>query len=87
MLAATTACAPISHKPRRALPTSARTNCRAHCIRSRPNPFDANLSEFAVANELRNGLVVGQLHSAAGDVERLGIVLGKGSAGKATVLA
>jgi polar amino acid transport system substrate-binding protein len=34
---------------------------------------------FAVANELRNGLMVGQLPSAAGDVEQLGIVLNKGS--------
>ena len=34
---------------------------------------------FAVANELRNGLMVGQLPSAAGDVEQLGIVLDKGS--------
>ncbi len=35
---------------------------------------------FSVANELRNGLMVGQLPSAAGDVEQLGIVLDKGSA-------
>ena len=35
---------------------------------------------FAVANELRNGLMVGQLPSASGDVEQLGIVLDKGSA-------
>ncbi len=35
---------------------------------------------FAVANELRNGLMVGQLPSAAGDLEQLGIVLDKGSA-------
>jgi polar amino acid transport system substrate-binding protein len=34
---------------------------------------------FAVANELRNGLMVGQLPSAAGNVEQLGIVLDKGS--------
>src|ERR1700704_1692511 len=34
---------------------------------------------FAVANELRNGLMVGQLPSAADDVEQLGIVLDKGS--------
>ena len=34
---------------------------------------------FAVANELRNGLMVGQLPSAANDVEQLGIVLDKGS--------
>jgi polar amino acid transport system substrate-binding protein len=34
---------------------------------------------FAVANELRNGLMVGQLPSASGDVEQLGIVLDKGS--------
>jgi len=34
---------------------------------------------FAVANELRNGLMVGQLPSAGGDVEQLGIVLDKGS--------
>ena len=34
---------------------------------------------FAVANELRNGLMVGQLPSAPGDVERFGIVLDKGS--------
>ena len=34
---------------------------------------------FAVANELRNGLMVGQLPSALGDVERFGIVLDKGS--------
>jgi polar amino acid transport system substrate-binding protein len=35
---------------------------------------------FAVANELRNGLMVGQLPSVSGDVEQLGIVLDKGSA-------
>jgi polar amino acid transport system substrate-binding protein len=35
---------------------------------------------FAVANELRDGLMVGQLPSAPGDVEQLGIVLDKGSA-------
>ena len=35
---------------------------------------------FAVANELRDGMMVGQLPSAAGDVEQLGIVLDKGSA-------
>src|SRR3954469_2666109 len=35
---------------------------------------------FAVANELRNGLMVGQLPSISGDVEQLGIVLDKGSA-------
>jgi polar amino acid transport system substrate-binding protein len=35
---------------------------------------------FSVANELRNGVMVGQLPSAAGDVEQLGIVLDKGSA-------
>jgi polar amino acid transport system substrate-binding protein len=34
---------------------------------------------FAVANELRNGLMVGQLPTAAGDVEQLGIVLDRGS--------
>ena len=34
---------------------------------------------FAVANELRNGLMVGQLPSVSGDVEQLGIVLDKGS--------
>jgi polar amino acid transport system substrate-binding protein len=34
---------------------------------------------FAVANELRNGLMVGQLPNAAGDVEQFGIVLDKGS--------
>jgi polar amino acid transport system substrate-binding protein len=34
---------------------------------------------FAVANELRNGLMVGQLPSASGDVEQFGIVLDKGS--------
>lgn len=34
---------------------------------------------FAVANELRNGLMVGQLPSAADNVEQLGIVLDKGS--------
>ena len=35
---------------------------------------------FAVANELRNGQMVGQLPSVSGDVEQLGIVLDKGSA-------
>ena len=35
---------------------------------------------FAVANELRDGLMVGQLPTAAGDVEQFGIVLDKGSA-------
>jgi polar amino acid transport system substrate-binding protein len=35
---------------------------------------------FAVANELRNGLMVGQLPNASGDVERFGIVLDKNSA-------
>jgi polar amino acid transport system substrate-binding protein len=35
---------------------------------------------FSVANELRDGLMVGQLPTAAGDVEQLGIVLDKGSA-------
>ena len=35
---------------------------------------------FAVANELRNGLMVGQLPSASDDVEQFGIVLDKGSA-------
>lgn len=35
---------------------------------------------FSVANELRNGLMVGQLPSASGDVEQFGIVLDKGSA-------
>jgi polar amino acid transport system substrate-binding protein len=34
---------------------------------------------FAVANELRNGLMVGQLPSDSGDVEQFGIVLDKGS--------
>jgi polar amino acid transport system substrate-binding protein len=34
---------------------------------------------FAVANELRNGLTVGQLPSASNDVEQFGIVLDKGS--------
>jgi polar amino acid transport system substrate-binding protein len=34
---------------------------------------------FTVASELRNGLMVGQLPSASGDVERLGIVLDRGS--------
>jgi polar amino acid transport system substrate-binding protein len=34
---------------------------------------------FSVANELRNGLMVGQLPSVSGDVEQLGIVLDKGS--------
>jgi len=32
---------------------------------------------FAVANELRNGLIVGQLPSASNDVEQFGIVLDK----------
>jgi polar amino acid transport system substrate-binding protein len=35
---------------------------------------------FSVANELRNGLMVGQLPSATGDIEQFGIVLDKGSA-------
>ena len=35
---------------------------------------------FTVANELRNGLMVGQLPSASGDVEQFGIVLDKDSA-------
>jgi polar amino acid transport system substrate-binding protein len=35
---------------------------------------------FAVANGLRNGLMVGQLPSASNDVEQFGIVLDKGSA-------
>jgi polar amino acid transport system substrate-binding protein len=35
---------------------------------------------FAVANELRDGVIVGQLPTATGDVERFGIVLDKGSA-------
>jgi polar amino acid transport system substrate-binding protein len=35
---------------------------------------------FALANELRNGQMVGQLPSISGDVEQLGIVLDKGSA-------
>ncbi len=34
---------------------------------------------FTVANELRDGLMVGQLPSASGDIEQLGIVLDKGS--------
>ena len=34
---------------------------------------------FAVANELRNGVIVGQLPSVAGDIEQFGIVLNKGS--------
>ena len=34
---------------------------------------------FAVANELKNGIIVGQLPSASGDVEQLGIVLDKRS--------
>jgi polar amino acid transport system substrate-binding protein len=34
---------------------------------------------FSVANELRDGVMVGQLPSASRDVERLGIVLDKGS--------
>jgi len=35
---------------------------------------------FSVANELRNGLMVGQLPSATGDIEQFGVVLDKGSA-------
>jgi polar amino acid transport system substrate-binding protein len=35
---------------------------------------------FTVANELRDGLMVGQLPSASGDVEQFGVVLDKGSA-------
>jgi polar amino acid transport system substrate-binding protein len=35
---------------------------------------------FAVANELRDGFMAGQLPTAAGDVEQFGIVLDKGSA-------
>jgi polar amino acid transport system substrate-binding protein len=34
---------------------------------------------FAVANELRNGLIVGQLPRESGDTEQFGIVLDKGS--------
>jgi polar amino acid transport system substrate-binding protein len=34
---------------------------------------------FAVANELRDGLIVGQLPNASGDTERFGIVLDKNS--------
>jgi polar amino acid transport system substrate-binding protein len=34
---------------------------------------------FAVANELRDGIIVGQLPGAAGDVEQFGIVLNKNS--------
>jgi polar amino acid transport system substrate-binding protein len=34
---------------------------------------------FTVANELRDGLMVGQLPSASGDIEQLGIVLDKDS--------
>jgi polar amino acid transport system substrate-binding protein len=34
---------------------------------------------FAVANELRDGLMVGQLPGASGDVEQIGIVLDKNS--------
>ncbi|MDT7762095.1 MAG: polar amino acid transport system substrate-binding protein [Mycobacterium sp.] len=34
---------------------------------------------FTVVNELRNGLMVGQLPSTPGDVEKFGIVLDKGS--------
>jgi polar amino acid transport system substrate-binding protein len=34
---------------------------------------------FSVANELRNGLMVGQLPSVSGDVEQFGIVLDKAS--------
>jgi polar amino acid transport system substrate-binding protein len=34
---------------------------------------------FAVANELRDGLMVGQLPSDSGDVEQFGLVLDKGS--------
>jgi polar amino acid transport system substrate-binding protein len=33
---------------------------------------------FAVANELRNGLMVGQLPSASNDVEQFGIVARQG---------
>ena len=35
---------------------------------------------FAVANELRGGIIVGQLPAVADDVEQFGIVLNKGSA-------
>jgi polar amino acid transport system substrate-binding protein len=35
---------------------------------------------FAVANELRDGIIVGQLPTVAGDVEQIGMVLDKGSA-------
>ena len=35
---------------------------------------------FTVANELRDGRIVGQLPTAPGDVEQFGIVLDKGSA-------
>lgn len=35
---------------------------------------------FAVANELRGGIIVGQLPAAANDMEQFGIVLNKGSA-------
>lgn len=35
---------------------------------------------FAVANEVRNGIIVGQLPAVANDVEQFGIVLNKGSA-------
>lgn len=35
---------------------------------------------FAVANELRGGIIVGQLPAAADDMEQFGIVLNKGSA-------
>jgi polar amino acid transport system substrate-binding protein len=34
---------------------------------------------FSVANELRDGLMVGQLPSGSDDVEQFGIVLDKGS--------
>jgi polar amino acid transport system substrate-binding protein len=34
---------------------------------------------FTVANELRDGLLVGQLPSASGDIEQFGVVLDKGS--------
>jgi polar amino acid transport system substrate-binding protein len=43
--------------------------------------YNADLpTAFAVADELRNGLMVGQLPGAAADAEQLGIVLDKGSA-------
>ena len=35
---------------------------------------------FSVANEVRNGVMVGQLPGRSGDIEQLGIVLDKGSA-------